>query len=296
MFAASTQFNRSTIPRFARRNGAVNFTSKSGPIALDDLAQIAPSVFAEEKHESRSDRYAYIPTGDVVRALVREGFQPYSVLQGGSRDEGKRGFTKHLIRFRHESTSLAVGGNHLEVCLLNSHDGTSAYKLFAGVFRLVCSNGLVVSEGDVESVRVPHKGDVTNQVVEGCVRVLGALPELNDRIERFSSLQLSAGEQRAFATAALVAKYGEKEAPFSAEKLLTPHRREDLEPTAWNTLNIVQENLIRGGVRYIADDNRGRPVRRTSRATNSVDGNLNINRAIWTLASELAKLKEEIAA
>lgn len=286
MFASS----RTTIPRFARKNGAVHYSSKQ-PIPLAELEHIAPSVFADHKHESRSDKYVHIPTGDVLRALVNEGFQPYSVLQGGSRDETKRGFTKHLIRFRHASAELAVNGHHTEVCLLNSHDGTSSYRLFAGVFRLVCANGLVVSEGDIAEVRVPHKGDVIHKVVDGCVEVLGALPAVNYRIESLCNLQLSNGERQAFARAALVAKYGEKPAPFEAERLLRPHRREDVGEDAWSTLNVLQENLIRGGVRYPTRDKTGAPRRGTTRATNSVDGNVNVNRALWTLASELERIK-----
>ena len=280
------------IPRFSSKNGAVNYTSHA-PIALAELERIAPSVFADGKHESRSERYAYIPTREVLGALVKEGFQPYSVLQGGSRDEGKRGFTKHLIRFRHESAASVAGSHHTEVCLLNSHDGTSSYKLFAGVFRLVCSNGLVVADGGLAEVRVPHTGDVTSRVVDGCIEVLGALPEVNDRVAEFYGLQLSQGERRLLATAALDARFGDADAaPVTPDQVLTPHRREDTSPDAWSTLNVLQENLIRGGLRYVQRDDSGRRVAvRRTRATNSVDGNVGLNRALWRLTSEFAKLK-----
>lgn len=279
------------VPRFSRRNGAVNYTSHE-PIALADLEQIAPSAFADRKHESRSERYAYIPTRDVLSALVAEGFQPYSVLQGGSRDESKRGFTKHLIRFRHASAALAVGGHHTEVCLLNSHDGTSSYRLFAGVFRLVCSNGLVVSEGDISEVRVPHTGDVRDRVVEGCHKVLGDLSGVQERIAELSALELTEGERRALAVGALTAKYGEEEPRVTVEQVLTPRRYGDNAKDAWSTLNILQENLIRGGLRYVQRDERGRAVaHRRTRAVNGVDGNVTINRALWALTAELAKLK-----
>ncbi len=234
----------------------------------------------------------YIPTREVLGALVQEGFRPYSVLQGGSRDEAKRGFTKHLIRFRHESTQLVRGAHHTEICLLNSHDGTSSYRLFAGVFRLVCSNGLVVSEGDIAEVRVSHSGNVTDKVVEGFHSVLRALPEVNERIAEFSALQLTSGEQRALASAALVARYDGQEAPVTPEQALGVRRSADAGSDAWSTLNRLQENLVRGGVNYVQRDENGRRVaHRSTRAVNSVDGNVGLNRALWTLTSELAKLK-----
>jgi hypothetical protein len=279
-----------SIPRFARKNGAVHFTSRE-PIALSDLEKVAPSVFADRAHESRSARYTHIPTRDVLSAIVAEGFKPYSVFQGGSRDEGKRGFTKHLIRFRHDSAARVVGSHHTEICLLNSHDGTSSYKLFAGVFRLVCSNGLVVGDGEIAEVRVPHSGDVVSRVVDGCIEVLSALPEVNDRVAQFSSLQLTEGERRAFGAAALAAKY-EGPAPVTIDQVLAPQRGADVNRDAWSTLNVVQENLIRGGLAYAQRDEQGRLVaNRRTRPVNGVDGNVALNRALWTLTSELARYK-----
>lgn len=72
--------------------------------------------------------------------------------------------------------------------------------------------------------------------------------------------------------------------------MLRPQRREDAEPTLWNTLNTVQESLIRGGNRYTLRTEK-RVQRRETRPVNSVDGNLTINRALWQLADEMAKLK-----
>lgn len=279
----------SSIPRFAKKNGAVFFQSRDG-IELGDLERIAPSVFAEGAHDSRSQRYTHIPTRDVLMALDKEGFVPYSVMQGGSKDEGKRGFTKHLLRFRHASLGAALGAQHHEVCLLNSHDGTSAYKLFSGVFRMVCSNGLVVSEGEIEEVRVPHKGDVVGQVVDGFFRVLGSTNMLTERVREFESVQLTRGQRQAFAAAALSAKYDD-ESPITIEQVLSPRRREDAAPTLWNTFNVLQENLVRGGLHYNQRDDRGRVVaHRQTRPVQGIDGNTALNRALWTLTSKMSEL------
>lgn len=283
----STSFNR-----FATRsNGSINFTSRTA-LELSDVQRIAPSVFAENKHESRSDRYAYIPTSEVLTRLMSEGFRPYSVMQGGSRDEAKRGFTKHLIRLRHDSQQLSVGGTHNEIVLINSHDGTSSYRLMAGVFRLVCGNGMVVAQNIIDDVRVTHTGDVAGRVLDGCISILDRLPEVGDSVARMSGLHLTDGEQRAFATAALIARYGEEPAPIKPDQVLSARRTDDTPATLWHTLNRTQESLIRGGVRYVQRDERGyRVASRHTRPINGIDQNTNVNRALWALAEEMAKLK-----
>lgn len=285
-----------TITRFARTrsNGAVNFTSRTGSIEPDRLRQIAPSVFAEGAHGSRSAAYKYIPTSEILAGLAREGFRPYAVMQGGSREEDKRGFTKHLIRLRHDSQPLQVGGTHNEIVLLNSHDGTSAYRLMAGVFRLICGNGMVVAQNLIDDIRVPHKGNIEGQVIEGCISILDRLPEVSESIREMSTLRLTPGEQQAFARAALVAKYddADKPAPVTAAQVLTLRRKEDAEPTMWNTLNAVQENLVRGGLGYVQRNENGRLVaRRRTREIGGIDQNTSVNRALWALAEEMKKLK-----
>lgn len=277
------------INRFSRRNGAAGYTSRD-PMTLDAIRAVAPSIFAEDKHSSRSDRYNYIPTSQIVEHLMSKDYGVFSVSQGGSRDEEKRGFTKHLVRFRPLSQTLQVGGTHNEIVLLNSHDGTSAYRLMAGVFRLVCSNGLVVSDGVLDDIRISHTGNILANVAEGVERMSGQLPQLTTNIQAMQSLNLEPQEQKAFARAALLLKYDEQETPISPEQVLQPRRIEDKATDLWTTFNAVQESLIRGGHRYIKRTDRG-IQRRTTNAVNSVSGNTSINRALWALAEEMRKIK-----
>jgi hypothetical protein len=265
------------------------------PLTDVEIQAVAPSIFADHAHTSRSARYQHIPTSEVLGSLRREGFQPFMVSQGGSRDEEKRGFTKHMLRLRHESqSSVDVGGTFREIVLVNSHDGTSSYQLMAGMFRLVCSNGMVVGAGNgFDEVRVRHQGDVTQSVIDGCVEILGRLPEVSEQVREWSNLTLTEGERSAFSRAALALKYDEnEEVPFTPEKLLTVKRREDSAPTVWNTLNTVQENVIGGGIGYVLRDENGyrKQIRRT-REVKGIDQNVRLNRGLWILAEEMAKLK-----
>lgn len=117
--------------RFAFRSPSLR---SDYPLSDDQIHRVAPSIFADAPHESRSQRYAYIPTAAVLTELRKEGFQPFMVTQTRVRDEGKREHTKHMIRLRHASQINGAEAN--EIVLLNSHDGTSSYQMLAGMFRL----------------------------------------------------------------------------------------------------------------------------------------------------------------
>ena len=122
--------------RFARNTRVLRTDS---PLSEDQMRAAAPSVFAEGKHASRSERYTYIPTIDVLRGLRKEGFEPFMVAQGQSRVEGKAEFTKHMIRMRHAG-QVQTKPEANEIILINSHDGASSYQMLAGMFRL-CPTG-----------------------------------------------------------------------------------------------------------------------------------------------------------
>lgn len=281
-------FNRTNIARFG--SGGVIMRSQS-PLDNDTIARAAPSVFAEGKHESRSDRYTYIPTSQLLEGLRTEGFMPYEVRQGGSRDAVKRNFTKHMIRLRHEA-AVSVGDSFREVILLNSHDGTSSYQLMSGVFRMVCSNGLVCAEGEAQMIRVPHKGDIVSQVIEGAYQIIDQGAAIDSQISDMRSLQLTHGEQEVFAEASLALRYDAETAPDIAPSQINAVRRNaDQGDDLWRTFNRAQENLIRGGVNYVHRNANGQRSSRETRPVNSIEGNLSLNRALWTLATRMQELK-----
>lgn len=226
----------------------------------------------------------------MLRGLRSQGFEPFMVAQSKSRIAGKAEFTKHMIRMRHaEQVSTKPEVN--EVILINSHDGASSYQMLAGVFRFVCCNGLVV--GNVSNdIRIPHKGNVQNDVIEGAFRVLEDFEAVDRSTDSMKALQLKPEEEQAFATAALTLRYGERAegqppAPISAEQLIEARRPEDLGHSLWATFQRVQENTLRGG-------QSGRTVhgrRFQTRAIGSIDRSVSLNRALWVLAEEMRKLK-----
>jgi len=260
------------------------------PLTEEQMRRTAPSIFAAGKHASRSERYTYIPTIDVLRGLKREGFEPFMVAQGFSRIEGKTEYTKHLIRMRHAG-QVSTKPEANEIVLINSHDGASSYQLLSGVLRLICCNGLVV--GSVaHDIRIAHKGNIQHEVIEGAFRVLDDFEAVDASMDGMKSLELKPDEERAFATVALALRYGERSdgqlpAPITAEQLVEARRPEDLGHSLWTTFQRIHENAIRGG--QPGRSAQGRRVR--TREVASIDRGVSLNRALWVLAEEMRKLK-----
>lgn len=298
-----------------RGGGAIMRARQGEFLDLDQIAQHVPSVFADAKHESRSERYVYADTREVLGGLIGEGFGIVEARQGGSRIEGKAEFTKHMLRLRHRSEKAMVEPRlgdvaFNEVVLINSHDGTSSYQLAAGMFRLVCLNGMVAGEL-FEEHRIGHtRRALREEVIEAAFRVVEQFPRLADMTHRMAALDLSPREQLAFATAARELRWdsrqpvpanvieGEvvgttaiKQPPVEAAQLLQTRRAMDNGADLWRTLNRVQENVIKGGQHYTTRTTTGRRQRRQVGAVNGIDQDRSINRALFTLAEEMMKLK-----
>lgn len=267
----------------ATRFGSVTKIDRGFPLTNEALYRVAPSIFAEEKHDSRSDRYTYIPTIQVIDGLRSEGFLPFSACQSKSRIEGKSEFTKHMIRLRQQDQILAPEAN--EIILINSHDGTSSYQMLAGMFRFVCQNGMVTGN-TVEDIRVQHRGNIVDNVIDAAYTIVDQFDLANESMGAMKEIQLSKPEQEIFAESALALKYGEEQ-PITPRQILLPKRLDDGGNDLWSKFNVVQENLIRGGQRGRAASGK----RVTTRPVQSIDNNVKLNRALWILADGMAKLK-----
>jgi hypothetical protein len=293
-----------TFARFNSRNvrstanGALcgNFDQ---PLDHDALHRCVPSVFAEGGHASRSERYGYIPTINMVRGLEREGFRPVFACEAKARNEDKTGFTKHMVRFRRADVARSKLGAVPEVLLLNSHDGSSAYKLMAGVFRFVCANGLICGD-TYQSVSVAHRArrNLVEDVIEGAYTVVNDFNRSLDTAEAMQGRLLPAPAQEAFAEAALAVRFDVddvKDAPLQPMQVLQARRWEDAgvagnQRDLWRTFNVIQENIVRGGLSGRTVNAEGQVRNTTTREVKGIDGNVRLNRALWTLAERMAEL------
>ena len=272
--------------RYSSSSKQMAFRS-STPLSNEDIARYAPSVLADTAHESRGQKYTFIPTVNVIDGLRSEGFEPYEIRQKKTKDLSKREFTKHMVRMRHPD-AISSDGEVPELILINSHDGSSSYQLLAGFFRFVCSNGLIA--GNIQSdVRVRHSGNVVHDVIEGSFKVLENVKQIGERIGDYKSISLNRSEQELFANTALQLRWEDK-APITADKVLQANRYEDVKSDLWTTFNRVQENMIKGGLSGKTSTGR----RMHTRGVSGVNENVRLNRALWSLADGMAKLKSNV--
>jgi hypothetical protein len=236
----------------------------------------------------------------VLEGLAGEGWLPVLAQEQGVRDEDRKGFQKHLIRFAHRDSLMSP--DRPEIVLTNSSDRSSAYHLHAGIFRAVCMNGLIVSDATFASVSITHMDFDPCRVIEASVEISRGVPGLMGKLEQFKAITLSAPEKLAFAKAAHVLRFpdfdGDRERhAIEPAKLVEPRRVEDRRDDLYSVLNVVQENVVKGGQRGYqkarTDEqghfHKGRRVK--SREVKGIDGNVNLNKALWTLAEEMAKVK-----
>jgi hypothetical protein len=268
-------------------------------LSKEFLREHVSSIFSESAYGETSKDYQLYPTINVVDSFAKEGWLPVQASQQKVKNETRDGYQKHLIRFRHIDNVHNPKGELLpEIVLTNSHDGKAAYNLMAGVFRLVCSNGLVVPEGTVNKVRVVHKGTRPEDVIEASYSVIQDLPKAMNEIEEMRAIDLSYEEQQIFAMAAHNLKVkNQKEKEYDGKRtmrsiaadttgLLYPRRWDDKGDDLFKVMNRVQENIIKGGA-YIRDNGK----RKRTREVKSINENIRLNTSIWILAQEMRKLK-----
>lgn len=242
-----------------------------------------------------SDRYKVIKTGDLVKNLEAEGYFTRELKVQKSRKNELQGFGVHALRLRHSSLVLNHEGLTPEIILRNSYNGTSCFEIMMGVFRLVCSNGLVVGT-KYASLKVRHVGEVMPKVLNAMSEIQSQTETMKSDIETFSSIQLIEGLDLELARRVAsqlipvdaTKDVGPIQGTIKAESLLKIRRQGDQGQDLWTVLNRIQENSLNGGLRYMSRNEKGEIRNQSMRAVNAIDRSIQINRLVWDAASQIA--------
>lgn len=249
-------------------------------LSPEALREQVPAVFASGAHERLSGSYTFLPTARVLEALGQAGFLPVEARQTRARSRSIV-HARHLIRLRRRFETVALRQAVPELLLLNSHDGTSAYQLRVGLFRAVCTNGLVVSVGVFPAIRVLHRGQVLEDVVCGALEMSERFGILATAVERMEGTELDERQRLEFAAAALALRFPEdRQGAMAPSQLLVPRRAEDTGTDLWTVFNVIQEAILRGGLVRRSATNR---LTRTRRIT-AIGEDIRLNSALWDLA------------
>ena len=246
-------------------------TSKT--YSLDEIKQIAPSVFTTEKASHLTDKYIQTPTSMVVEDLMRLGWQVTKAQEVKSRKY--KGFQKHIVVFRHPDIQIkGKNGDDSfpQILLTNSHDGKAAFNFRVGIFRLVCSNGLVIADADFNNVSIRHMNYTFESLQAKVNEVIEKLPGLVQKINLFKSTKLTDDQMTEFALKAATLR---TKARVNAMELLQVERDGDFGNDLWAVFNRVQEKLLGGSFRS---------GKRKSRSVTSFQKDIEINEQLFELA------------
>ena len=210
-----------------------------------------------------SDRYKLITTQDVLEPFLKEGYEISSMNYGGKRGKNKdveNTHGAHVVRLRHEA--LKIGNDYIEAVISNSYNGSLPFEVSLGIFRLVCSNGLVVGNSIInESVK--HVGsDFFNLTQLAVNKAFSKANEVKNTVESLKSRTLSDNEILELAYKCYKKRLENVNNLASIDLLnsIRPLRDEDRKKDAFTILNVIQEYSLRGGIKYsyereIKDDN-----------------------------------------
>lgn len=233
-----------------------------------------------------SPRYTHISTRSVVDALQGAGWTYDSGTARKARKAENAPFATHVLKFSHTGMPTLFDGSRVQAVISNSHNGTGAFQLGFGVFRLACANGLIVRSISVADVRLRHVGLSIDQILEESQKLVNRAPQLVDRVNQWSKIILRDDDQETFAAHA--AKLRWPDGGVNPHDLLSSSRPQDEGADLWTILNRVQERVIRGGVlvRSIRQAEDGSLIHK-SRTAGPIRGalrDLQLNRELWEVA------------
>jgi hypothetical protein len=268
------------------------FDSLTTPSVLtnEQIVSNASAAGAIKPHQDVSDKYSFVPTLKAVDLLRADGWLPVSARQSGTRKDARQGFQKHTIRFMKNGLVFS-DQERVDLVMVNSHDRGCAFHLMASVWRKICGNGLMVST-DLLNFSHKHIGFDAEAFMSSAKLIAGQAGAVADQVEGYKAIELAPNEKGIYATSVHKLVYDEtEEAPIRPDQLLQERRYDDKGDDLWNVFNVAQENILKGGLRGHQRDANNRIRRVRTRPVKSIDRDIKLNRALWTLTEKMAELK-----
>lgn len=247
-----------------------------------------------QKKSTLTEKYQFVNTKELVSKFVERDFTITKQVETKVNKLENKGFQKHFIEFSHPKLEELRQNLQIDsvprILLTNSHNGTTGVQLKLALFRLICSNGLVVSTGNFGGVNLRHSKTVLDKVPLAIDSLIGRAFEIGERVQSLSALDVRALDAMTFAKAALELRLGAEvvntmcpEALEIAMNLaLNTRRQGDFGNSAWNVFNRVQETIIRGGIGFSNGSNKFIRIRQIK----SAQSDLELNQGLWKIAEE----------
>jgi hypothetical protein len=260
--------------------------SKSGFLTMDEIKENAPSIFTTTSSPDTSEKYTHIPTSVVIEDMEKLGWRVVDAKQVKARKG--IGFQKHLLVFRNNDVVINGADGDIvfpQILLTNSHDGKNSFTFTAGLFRMVCENGLVVSTQEFENVKMRHMGYTFEELQERIKEMVERLPLTVESLNKMKQKQVEEKVAIKFAKKALTTRFTEdqiKVFKIDFKELIKPVRKEDEGSDLWSVFNVVQEKIITGDFTYLSGGKE-----RKARQIKNFNQDLKVNKELFEMALEL---------
>ena len=257
-------------------------------LSQDEIKRLAPSVFTKTALDALSNKYTHIPTSRVIEDMAKLNFFVTECKEIKARK--RVGFQKHLLIFR--NPDLVINGAdgdevHPTILISNSHDGTSSFIFQSGLFRAICSNGLVVSTQDFDKMKIRHMNYTFEELQEKIKFMVEQLPLTVESMNKMKSTQLSEEQAQDLAKRSLATRFDDVEIEslnIDLDALLDPIRPEDKSNDLFTVFNRIQEKILGGDFSYMS----GTKIRKARKVKN-FQQDIKINAQLYAIASEFVE-------
>ena len=279
----------STMISFGDNNLATNF------MTMDELRQACPLAFKESvTNPNVSDRYVHATTATVIEDLGKLGWKPVQAKQCRPKRNSKGIRSFHMIALQNPDVKIVKTNDdgtetvdtYPRIILTNSHDGFNSFKFMVGLFRLVCSNGLVVSDGEMANMSIRHINYSFEELSRVVAEAIKQVPDIVCKMNTMKNTEVTEEQKREIATEVMKIRkdVGEDE-KFDIDEatimeILNPVREEDKSNDLWTVFNVCQEKLIKGG---FSAEGKNKKVRK-QRSITSIKKDIDYNQRLWAVA------------
>ena len=274
----------------------LNFQGDQSYMTKDQLKERCPLAFVSSPTNPKvSGRYLFVNTETIVDDLDKLGWKPVQAAQRKSRGKSTI-FSKHMVAF--QNPDIKIKGKDGDdsfprIIMTNSHDGMQAFKFSVGIFRLVCSNGLVVADEQFSEFKIKHKGYTFGELRKVVKTAVADLPSKVQIMNDMKNRILTQEEKNKLALDAMLIRANitpgsEKAAKFNydeetIEDILEPKRKEDKGNDLWRVFNVVQEKITQGEFSAALKGAKVRKVRKIK----SFDKDIKVNQELFKLATSV---------
>jgi len=259
----------------------------------EQIKEACPVAFAETPSSEVSKHYTHIPTDRVIDDMEKLGWGVIDAKQVSARKKATKGFQKHMLVFRHPDLMVeGKDGDDVwpQIIMTNSHDGKNSFTFQAGMYRFVCSNGLVIADQEFGKMKIRHMG-YDFETLRGTIgEMVEKLPLTVESMNKFKGTELTQPQKYDLARRAIATRFKlqkdqkvDQVYKIDLDEVLRPVRKEDAGDDLWSVFNLVQEKVVEGDFEYVS----GVKMRKARKIKNFKQ-DLDVNQKLFEIAKEFA--------